>query len=206
MSPINYNEAVKLEHFCPRKGESTVIHIRSCERVVDPDNSKEKNYFESKTQHAGYRDEFTLTSGRIFYLNNWSLSKVFAANEVTDGDKIRITHVDTRQYTVEVLERGTGIGVEVPDLEKDLYNQLKKSGGLDAKGKIPEDQLIAVRAQQDALSGQPVAAAPVVTPPVTPPVTPEPVATPAPVATPPVAPAPAPEPVAEEDGDLDLPF
>jgi hypothetical protein len=201
---INYNEAVKLEHFCPRKGESTIIHIRSCERVTDPDNTKEKNYFESKTKHAGFRDEFTLTNGRIFYLNNWSLSKVFAANEVTDGDKIKITHVDTRKYTVEVLERGTGIGVEVPDLEKDLYNQLKKDGGLDANGKIPEAQLIAVRAQQDALNGTPVAQAPVATPapaveapapaPVTPPVAPV-------TQTPPVTPAPA----AEEE-DLDLPF
>jgi hypothetical protein len=203
MSPINYNEAFKLEQFGPRVGEKLVIHIRSCERVQDPDNSNERNYYESKTKHAGFRDEFILTNGRVFYLNNWKLNKEFARNKVTDGDKIEIDHVGSGQYKVTVLERGTGIGLTVPDIEKELYNQCKNDGALVDK-KVPDayraKHLPALQEKFDGVSEEgstePEAPAPVSEP-----------AAETPKAASKAAVTKQAQPVVEDDDDdIDLPF
>jgi len=184
---IDYNSGGIFKEFVPKVGESKVVHIRESSKVEDPSATSDDN-FRNKTKNFGYRYELTLTNDRIMLLNVWKL--FFAFKEpvnaelddkgkkvpVQDGDKIQIDHPAERVYSVTILEKGTGIGVVVPDLEKEAFI---KNGG---KG---------------------TTAAPVTTTPAsvaaTPPVAAPAVATP-PTAQPPVAQTPPPT------GDVDLPF
>ena len=210
--PIDY-EGNALKAFGPKVGESKIIHIRSSVKVEDPSKTSEEN-FRSKVKNWGYRFELTLTNGRIFTLNNWKVFFAFKepANAeldekgvkvpVQDGDKIQIDHVAERVYAVNIIEKGTGIGVIVEDTEKAAYDNAKAAEA----GQAPATTAPAVApAAVTPVVTKPVAPAavtpavvkPVVTKPVTPaPVTPAPVT---PVTPPPVTPA-------GEKTKLDLPF
>ena len=137
--PIDYSGGT-LKEFGPKVGESKVIHIRESVKVEDPTGVSEEN-FRSQTRNWGYRFELTLTNGRIFQLNVWKL--FFAFKEpinaeldgagvkipVQDGDKINIDHPANSVYTVTIIEKGTGIGVEVEDTEKLEYQKNKENTG-----------------------------------------------------------------------------
>jgi len=137
MSPINYAGNGKLKTFPPTIGNSVVIHIRDSKEVRT--NGTDKDNFRSQDKNWGYRFELTLTNDRLFLLNNWTLFFAFKepvnaeldANgdkvPVQDGDKIQIDHVGTKDYRVTILERGTGLGVVVPDVEKEEYNKAKRA-------------------------------------------------------------------------------
>ena len=219
--PIDY-EGNALKAFGPKVGESKIIHIRSSVKVEDPSKTSEEN-FRSKVKNWGYRFELTLTNGRIFTLNNWKVFFAFKepANAeldekgvkvpVQDGDKIQIDHVAERVYAVNIIEKGTGIGVIVEDTEKAAYDNAKAAEA----GQAPATTAPAVApAAVTPVVTKPVApAAPVVTKPVAPaavtpavvkpvvtkPVTPAPVTPVTPVTPPPVTPA-------GEKTKLDLPF
>ena len=180
MCPIDYSGG-SFKEFGPKVGESKVIHIREANRVEDSTCKSEDN-FKNRTKNFGFRYELTLTNSRIFLLNVWKLFFEFKAQDVQDGDKIQIDHPGEGVYKVTVLEKGTGIGVEVEDIEKKEFLANKAAGGTGA-----------------APAGTGAApAAPVVAPVTTPPagtVTPS-----APVVTPQVKAQPA----ASEE--MDLPF
>ena len=55
--PIDYSGGGTLKAFGPKVGESKVIHIRSSERVVDPEGSEDS--FKSQTKNWGYHFELT---------------------------------------------------------------------------------------------------------------------------------------------------
>ena len=215
--PIDY-EGNALKAFGPKVGESKIIHIRSSVKVEDPSKTSEEN-FRSKVKNWGYRFELTLTNGRIFTLNNWKVFFAFKepANAeldekgvkvpVQDGDKIQIDHVAERVYKVNIIEKGTGIGVTVEDTEKLAYDNAKA---------VEAGQTVAPVETPAVVATPPAATPPAVTPPVATP----PVATPPPAVTPPVTPPVAP-PVATppavttvsketkpagEEPKLDLPF
>lgn len=126
--PIDYSGGT-LKEFGPKVGETKVIHIRSAARVDDPTGTDELN-FRSRTKNFGYRYELTLTNDRVFLLNVWKLFFAFKEADVQDGDKVQIDHPGEGVYKVTVLEKGTGIGVTVPDEEKLAYEaeQAAKKG------------------------------------------------------------------------------
>ena len=114
MCPIDYSGSKVWNEFGPKVGESKVIHIRESVRVNDPTGTDEQN-FRSMAKNFGFRYELTLTNGRIFLLNIWKLFYAFEAVKVEDGDLIQIDHPGQGVYKVTILEKGTGIGLVVPD-------------------------------------------------------------------------------------------
>lgn len=190
--PIDYSGGT-LKEFGPKVGESKVIHIRESVKVEDATGNSEEN-FRSQTKNWGYRFEITLTNGRIFTLNTWRLFFAFKKpvnaeldekNEkipVQDGDKIQIDHPANSEYSVTILEKGTGIGVIVEDTEKIAYDETKKTNS---------GQETAVPAS----SAAPASTTPGVT------ATPAPAPAPAPEVKKPAEVTPKPA-----DDNLDLPF
>lgn len=182
MSPFNYESSARLQRFTPKIGETLVIHIRDSKRVDDPTRTDEKN-FRSRTENFGWRHEATLTDGRLFIVNTFKLWEEFNKAGVDDGDLVQIEHIAKGSYKVTVLEKGTGLGIVVPDLEKEQY-------------------LASKRASQAPAPAQTVTQSPATVAPVA---TPAPVAQPV-QATPPAAVAPAVAPVVQPEEELDLPF
>lgn len=204
MSPIDYSGGMQLKEFSPKVGESKVIHIRSSVKVEDPTGQDEQN-FRSMTKNFGYRFELTLTNGRLFLLNVWKLFFAFRDAGVEDGDLVQIEHPGQGTYVVTILEKGTGIGVTVPDLEKEKYLADKRANG--GQAPAPTTQQATPATTPATVVTPSVQPAPVnVAPPVQQTAVP-----PASVAVPPVQPATvAPvnttPPVPQPEEEMDLPF
>lgn len=134
--PIDYSGSARLKKFGPKIGETDLIHIREINRIEDSTGQSDDN-FRSRTKNWGFHYECVLTNDRSFLLNNWKLYYAFKGQDVQDGDLVQINHVGEGEYEVEVLERGTGVGVVVPDEEKEAYLAQKRADQGNTKEAAP---------------------------------------------------------------------